>query len=51
MLRNSSKTYRKKTKDKKYDPMALKNRIQFLENDLLQIQNSEQDYKKLVGFN
>ena len=51
MLKNSTKTYRKKTRDKKYDPMALKNRIQFLENHYLQIQNSEQDFKKLVGFN
>ena len=27
MLKNSAKNYRKKTRDKKYDPMDLKNRI------------------------
>ena len=39
------------TRNKEYDPMTLKSKVDFLINEYLQISTAEQDSVKLIGFN
>ena len=41
----------RETRNKEYDPMILKSKVDFLSNEYLQISNAEQDNVKLIGFN
>ena len=51
LLREDLVGFRRRARDKKYDPMELKNRISYMVGNYLEIDHSEQDLKKLVGFN